>query len=126
MAVPDLGRNLLSVKQVARNGVVSILENDNPRLEAKTFECSLQQLGHNLYYTSLDLTDSGNEPVLAKQAAANTSLRHWRLSLLRVEDLELLETIVNTWVSFHGPIPDCDVHGVGKSHQLDPPKSADH
>ena len=74
LIVPGLGRNLFSVKQTARNGVVSIFDVTNPRLEAHNHTFPLQELGHDIYYFSLDLAGGGNGPELAMQAAANANL----------------------------------------------------
>ena len=41
LIVPGLGRNLFSVKQGSRNGVVSIFDKYNPRLEANNFRLPL-------------------------------------------------------------------------------------
>ena len=41
LIVPGLGRNLFSVKQASRNGVVSIFDKYNPRLEANNFTLPL-------------------------------------------------------------------------------------
>ena len=75
LIVPGLGRNLFSVKQAARTGVVSIFDMNNPRLEAKKLTFLLQALGRNLSF-SLDLTHAGNGPEPAMQAAANANLWH--------------------------------------------------
>ena len=48
LVVPRLGRNLSSVKQAARNGVVSILDMNNLRLQANKFAFPLQEMGHDL------------------------------------------------------------------------------
>ena len=76
LIVPGLGRNLFSVKQAARNGVVSIFDMNNPILEANKLTFPLQAVGRDLYYFSLDLTRGGNGPELAMQAAANANLWH--------------------------------------------------
>ena len=55
LIVPGLGRNLFSVKQAARNGVVCMFDMTNPRLETHNHTFPLQDLGHDLYYFSLDL-----------------------------------------------------------------------
>ena len=44
LIVPDLGRNLFSIKQASRNGLVSIFDKYNPRLEANNFTLLLQEL----------------------------------------------------------------------------------
>ena len=50
LIVPGLGRNLSSVKQASRNGVVSIFDKYNPRLEANNFTLLLQELENDLYF----------------------------------------------------------------------------
>ena len=75
LVVPSLGRELFSVKQAAHNGVVSIFDMNNPRLEAKKLTFLLQALGRDLSF-SLDLTHAGNGPEPAMQAAANANLWH--------------------------------------------------
>ena len=60
------------------------------------------------------------------QAAANANLWHRRLGHLNRKSLSLLKNLDNNGVSFDGPVPDCDVCAVGKSHQLAHPKTADH
>ena len=47
LIVPGLGRNLFSVKQAARNGVVSISDMTNLRLEMHNHIFPLQELGHD-------------------------------------------------------------------------------
>ena len=49
LIVPGLGRNLFSVKQASRNGVVSIFDKRNPRLEANNFTLPLQEFENDLY-----------------------------------------------------------------------------
>ena len=49
LIVPGFRRNLFSVKQASRNGVVSIFDKPNPRLEAKNLTLPLQELENNLY-----------------------------------------------------------------------------
>ncbi|CAN0476461.1 unnamed protein product, partial [Laminaria digitata] len=60
------------------------------------------------------------------QAAANANLWHRRLGHLNRKSLNLLKNLDNNGVSFDGPVPDCDVCAVGKSHQLTHPETADH
>ena len=50
LIVPGLRRNLFSVKQASRNGVVLIFEKYNPRLEANNFTLPLQELENHLYF----------------------------------------------------------------------------
>ena len=50
LIVPGLGRNLFSVKQASCNGVVSIFDKYNPRLEANNFTPPLQELENDLYF----------------------------------------------------------------------------
>ena len=60
------------------------------------------------------------------QSAANANLWHRRLGYLNRKSLSLLKNLDNNGVSFDGPVPDCDVCAVGKSHQLAHPKTVDH
>ena len=50
LIVPGLGRNLFSVKQASRNGVVSIFNQHNPRLDPNDFTLPLQELENDLYF----------------------------------------------------------------------------
>ena len=65
LIVPGLVGNLFSVKQAARNGVVSVFDMTNPRLETYNHTFPLQELGHHLHSFSLDLAGGGNGPELA-------------------------------------------------------------
>ena len=126
LVVPVQERNLFSVKQAARYGVVSTFDMNNPRLEANKLTFPPQALRHNLYSFSLGITHGYNGPEQAMQAAANANLRHRRLGHLNCKSLDLLKNLDNNGVSFDGPVPDCNVCAVGKSHKLAHPKTADH
>ena len=126
LSVPGLGRNLFSVKQASRNGVVSIFDKYNPRLQANNFTLPLQELENDLYFFSLDLFSESSAPELAMQAAATATLWHRRMGHLNRENLDLLKKVNNNEVSFDGTVPDCDVCAVGKSRQRAHPKTADH
>ena len=125
LIVPGLGRNLFSVKQASRNGVVSIFDKYNPRLEANNFTLPLQELENDLYFFSLDLVSGSSAPELAMQAAATATLWHRRMGHLNRKSLDLLKKVNNNGVSFDGTVPDCDVCAVGKSRQRAHPKTAD-
>ena len=60
------------------------------------------------------------------QAAANAKPWHRRLGHLNRKGLSLFNSLDRNGVSFDGPVPDCDVCTVGKSHQLAHPKTANH
>ena len=120
-----LGRNLSSVKQASRHGVVSIFDTYNPRLEANNFTLPLQELENDLYFFSLDLVSRSSAPELAMQAAATATLWHRRMEHLNRKSLDLLKKVNNNGVSFDGTVPDCDVCAVGKSRQRAHPKTAD-
>ena len=63
LIVPGLGRNLFSVKQAARNDVVSVFNMNDPRLEILKHTFPLQELGQDLYYYfSLGLAGGSNGP----------------------------------------------------------------
>lgn len=101
--VPGLGRSLFSVRQAASNGIVSIFDRTNPRLQANKFALMNQDPGCDVYSFSLDLTDGSSGPELAMKTAADTNLWHRRLRLLKRKSLELLESMNNHGVSFDGP-----------------------
>ena len=50
LIVSGLGWNIFSVKQASRNGIVSIFDKHNPRLEANNFTLPLQELENDLYF----------------------------------------------------------------------------
>ena len=99
---------------------------NNPRLKANKLTFPRQELGHHLYSFSLDLTHGGNWSELAMPAVANANLWHRQLQHLNRKNLDLLKNLDNNGVSFDGPVPDCDVCAVSKSHQLAHPKTVDH
>ena len=125
LIVPGLGRNLFSVKQASRNGVVSIFDKYNPRLKANNFTLPLQELENDPYFFSLDLVSGSSAPELAMQAAATATLWHRWMGHLNRKSLDLLKKVNNNGVSFDETVPDCDVCAVGKSHQREHPKTAD-
>ena len=100
LIVPGLGRNLFSVKQVARNGVESIFDITNPSLETHNHVFPLQELGHDLCSFSLDLAGGGNGQELAMRTAENANLWHRRLGHLNRKGLNLLKNLDNNGVSF--------------------------
>ena len=114
------------MNQAARNGVVSTFDMNNPEMVANKLTYPIQELEHNLYSLSMNLTHGSNGPELPMQAAANTNLWHWPLGRLNRKSLDLLKNLDSNWMSFDGPVPDCDVSAVGKSHQLPHPKTADY
>ena len=115
LIVPGLGRNLFSAKQASRNGVVSIFDKYNPRLEANNFTLPLQELENDLYFFSLDLISRSSAPELAMQAAATATLWHRRMGHLNRKSLDLLKEVNNNGVSFDETVPNCDVCAVGKA-----------
>ena len=125
LIVPGLGRHLFSVKQAARNGVISVFDVTKPRLETRKHTIPLQELGHHLYSFSLDLAGGGNGPELAVQAAANVNLWHRRLGHLNCKSLNLPKILESNRVSFDWPVTDCNVCAMGTSDQLAHPKTAD-
>ena len=104
LTVPGIGRNPFSVKQAVRNGVVSIFDMTNSRLETHNHTFPLQQLGHDLYYFLLDLAGGGNGSELAMQAAANANMWHRRLGHLNRKSLSLPNNLYNNGVSFDRPV----------------------
>ena len=100
LTVPGLGRNLFSVKQAARNGLVSIFDMTNPKLETHNHTFPPKELGS--YSFSLDVAGGGNGPKLGIQAAANASLWYRRLGHLNRKSLNLLNNLDNNIVSLTG------------------------
>ena len=125
LIVPGLGRNVFSVKQASRNGVVSIFDKYNPRLEANNFTLPLQELENDLYFVSLGLISERSAPELAKQAVATATLWHRRMKHLNRKSLDLLKKVNSNGVSFDGTVPDCYLCAVAKSRQRVHPKTAD-
>ena len=125
LIVPGLGCNLFSVKQAPRNGVLSIFDTYNPRLEANNFTLPPQELENDLYFFSLDFVSGSSAPELAMQAAATATPWHRRMRHLNRKSLDLLKKVNNNGASFDGTEPDCDICAVGKSHQRAHPKTAD-
>ena len=126
LIVPGLGRNLFSDKRASRNGVVSIFDKYNPRLEANNFTLPLlQELENDLYFFSLDLVSGSSAPELAMQAAATATLWHRQMGHLNRKSLDLLKKVNNNGISFDGTGPDCDVCAVGKGRQRAHSKTAD-
>ena len=109
LIVPGLERNLFSVKQASYNGVVSIFDKHNSRLEANNFTLPLQELKNDLYFFSLDRVNGSSAPELAMQAVATATLWHRRMGHLNRKSLDLRKKLNNNGVSFAGTVPDCDV-----------------
>ena len=102
LIVPGLGRNPFSVKQASRNGVVSIFDKYNPRLEANNFTLPLQELENDLHFFSMDLVSGSSAPELRMQAAATATLWHRWMRHLNRKSLDLLKKVDNNGVSFDG------------------------
>ena len=105
LVVPGLGRNLFSVKQASHNGVVSIFDKYNPRLEANNFTLPLQQLENNLYFFrwTLSVGAARRSSQCKRRLPPPSGIGGWGTST----------------------VPDCDVCAVGKSRQRAHPKTAD-
>lgn len=114
LVMPGLGHHVVSVKPATRNGVESIFDTDNPRLEANGFTLPLQELGSDLKFFSLDLTDGRGASELAIQATADATLRHRRLEHVNRKSLDLLKKRENSGASFDGTLPAFDVCALGR------------
>ncbi|CAM9267084.1 unnamed protein product [Sphacelaria rigidula] len=100
LVVPSVGRNLFSVKQATRNGVVSIFEMNNPRLETNNFTVPLQELESDLYFFSLEPSSGNDASGLAMQAADAATLWHRRMPHLNRNSLNLLKASeAKGWIS---------------------------
>ena len=125
LVVPMVGHNLFSVKTATRNGIVSISDRENSRLE--TFGVSLPLRGKqdDLCSFVLDLSvDAYGAIELAMNAVSNAQLWHRRLGHLNRRSLELVQRHDGKGITFDGTIADCDVCTVGKDQQLAHPKKA--
>ena len=60
------------------------------------------------------------------QATTKATLWHQRLGHLNCKSLDVVKKLDNNGVSFEGTMPDYGVCAVGKSHQLNHPKTAYH
>lgn len=78
------------MKQDARNGVVSIIDMDSPRLEANDLILPLQELASDLYFSQLDLIDRSGAPELVMKAVAHANLWCRWLRHLNSNSLDLL------------------------------------
>lgn len=125
LVVTVLGRNLFSVNEASRNSIFCM---SNPRLDATNFTVPLQELGLDLYYFSLDITDGATRRgwQCRLRLRNSTNLWHRRPEHLDRKSLGLRKRLDSNGVSFDGPVPDCGVCGVGKNHQLAHPKRTDH
>ena len=127
LVVPTIGRNLFSVKAATRNGIVSIFDRGNPRLEA--FGVTLPLLGEqdNLYSFVLDLSaEASGTTELAMNAVSNAQLWHRRLGHFNRRSLEPMQRHDGSGITFDGTIADYDVCAVRKDLQLAHPKKAEH
>ena len=98
-----------------RNGIVSIFDRENPRLEA--FSVTLLPRGEqdDLYSFVLDLSaDADGATELAMNAVSNAQLWHRRLGHLNGRSLELMQRYESNGITFDGTIADCDIYAVGK------------
>ena len=127
LIVPDIGRNLFSVKSATKKGVVTIFDFDNPRLELSGITVPLRAEDDDLYSLVFDLSaDSHEGKELAMNAVTNAQLWHRRLGHLDKRSLNLMQRRGGNGVAFDGSIDHCGVCAVGKSHQLAHPKKAKH
>ena len=89
--VPTIVRNLFLVKTATRNGIVSIFDRENPRLEAFAITLPLRGEQDDLYSFVLDLrADAYGATELAINAMFNAQLWHRRLGHLNRRSLELM------------------------------------
>ena len=118
LIVPDIRRNLFSVKSATKKGVVSIFDFDSPRLELSGITIPLRAEDDDLYSSVLDLSaDNRGGKELAMNEMTNAQMLHHRLGHLNKRSLELMQRR-------DGSISD--VCAVGKCHQLAHPKKAKH
>ena len=95
---------------------------NNPILETNNFTVPLQGLESDLYFFSLKLNSGNDASALAMQAADAATLWHRRMGHLNSNSLNLLKIVGSNGVEFGGPVSDCDICAIGKTHQLVHPK----
>ena len=127
LVVPTIERNLFSVKTATRNGIVSIFDRENPRLEAFGVTFPLCGEQDDLYSFVLDLSaEAYSATELASNAVSNAQLWHRRLGHLNKRSLELMQRHDDNSITFESIIADCDVCAVAKGQQLAHQKKAQH
>ena len=115
LVVPTIGRNLFSVKTATRNGIVSIFDRENSRLEAFGITLPLRGEQDELYSFVLDLSaDAFGATELAINAVSKAQLWHRRLGPFNRRSLELMQRHGGNGTTFDGTIAGCDVCAVGK------------
>ena len=119
LIVFGIGHNLFSVKSVTKKGVVSIFDNNNPRLELSGITVPLRAENGDLYSLVFDLSaDSHEGKELAMNAITNAQLWHRWQEHRSKRSLELMQRCDGSGVAFDGSIDHCNVCAVEKSHQL--------
>ena len=115
LIIPTTGRNLFSVKTATRNGIASIFDRENPRLEAFGVTFPLRGELDDLYSFVLDLSvDAYGATELVMNAVSNVQLWHRRLGHFNRRSLELMQRHDGNGISFDGTLANCDVCTVGK------------
>ena len=120
-----VGHNLFSVKTATRNGIVSISDRENSRLE--TFGVSLPLRGKQDDLCSFVL-DLSVDAYGAIELAMNACLQRPALGTAagppQQKELGTRAAARRKGITFDGTIADCDVCTVGKDQQLAHPKKA--
>ena len=112
--MPTIGRNLFSVKTAIRNGIVSIVDSENPRLEAFGVTLPLRGKQDDLYSFVPDLrADAYGATELTMNAVSNAQLWHWRLGHLNRRSLEVMQRHDSNGITFDDKkIASLKKHGV--------------
>ena len=111
----------------ARRGIVTIFDNENPRLEGFNVAVPPRSKSGDIYSLVLDLgTDGYGAKELAMNAIANAQVWHRRLGHLHAQILGVPLKRDGTGITFEGAVSNCDVCAVGKAQQLAHAKTANH
>ena len=103
------------MKTATRNGIVSIFDRENSRLEAFGVTLPLRGEQDDLYLFVLDLSaDAYGATELAMNAVSNVHLWYRRPGHLNRRSLELIQRHDGNGITLDGIIKDCDVCAVGK------------
>ena len=127
VVVPRTGRNLFLGVTVAKKGIVTIFDYENPRLEGFDATVPLRNESGELYSFVLDLSaDRYSAKELAMNAVANAQLWYRRLSPLHAQNLYILRKRDGIGITFKEAVSDYDVCTVGKAQQPAHPEIANY
>ena len=103
VVVPGIWFNLFSVMTVAKKGIATIFDYENPKLEGFNVTVPPRSESADLYSFVLGLgADRYGAKELAMNAAANAQVWHRRLDHLHAQSLNILRQRDDTGITFEG------------------------